>query len=622
MIASNSGKKVILLAAIGALALVVGLWSGLGADTDKAIATGPGTVGLDMNPDLGTTGAYPSPLPTFEVCRDVTNVGDFFYIDAFVLDAPTLSGFSAEFEFSTGGKISIQESKVTMLFGTSGVINGSDPVPDAGGRFTSAAVDTGVQNSGSGPLVRLKLQAIGSGVATFGFSSRDIYLPLNGYPDPVTLTDAAGNQLGDTNGDTSFDGPFLNAAAKIAIAQPHSDTDGLSNGCDNCPNNNNADQSDIDGDGIGDVCDSDKDGDGSANGPDTCPTVYDPTNNPQSCADSDNDGIFNGVDNCPNNSNPGQEDNDGDGPGDACDSDDDNDGRPDTSDNCSLVVNPGQQNAVHPSTTPGDHCEDPDSDLVFDVVDNCPDTANADQLDGDADGVGTACDNCTFNPNPDQLNTDGDQWGDVCDGDDDGDTRPDASDNCPLVPNLNQADLDGDGAGDVCDADADADGHKKALEQYMGSNDLNASKWPEVCDGVDNDGDTQVDEGWDSNSAGGPDCSEAGLDSDGDGTFNPSDLDDDNDGSPDTVENKVVTNMFSRCPATGTKGDEALDSIPMDFDDDRLVSLGDVLGYIPVFNIVLGNPAYDRRFDMNADGRIGIADVLSAIPVFNDICTP
>lgn len=58
--------------------------------------------------------------------------------------------------------------------------------------------------------------------------------------------------------------------------------------------------------------------------------------------DSDGDGVPDATDNCPSVPNPGQQNNDGDAQGDACDPDDDNDGVPDTTDNCQFVPNPGQ----------------------------------------------------------------------------------------------------------------------------------------------------------------------------------------------------------------------------------------------------------------------------------------
>jgi len=77
--------------------------------------------------------------------------------------------------------------------------------------------------------------------------------------------------------------------------------------------------------------------------------------------DADGDGLNGCVDNCPDDPNPGQEDDDGDEFGDACDP-------------CAA-----------------DPYNDPDADGLCAAVDNCPLHPNADQADADGDGVGDAC---------------------------------------------------------------------------------------------------------------------------------------------------------------------------------------------------------------------------------------
>lgn len=67
---------------------------------------------------------------------------------------------------------------------------------------------------------------------------------------------------------------------------------------DNCPNTANANQADLDRDGLGDACDD--------------------------FTDSDRDGVQDSADNCPLRANSGQADADNDGLGDACDSVDNN----------------------------------------------------------------------------------------------------------------------------------------------------------------------------------------------------------------------------------------------------------------------------------------------------------
>ncbi|MEW5702166.1 MAG: thrombospondin type 3 repeat-containing protein [Candidatus Zixiibacteriota bacterium] len=76
---------------------------------------------------------------------------------------------------------------------------------------------------------------------------------------------------------------------------------------------------------------------------------------------------------------------------------------------------------------------------------------NPDSLDVDGDGTIDVQDNCPDAANASQVDTDGDGWGNACDSDDDNDGRPDGNDNCPLFFNPDQLDTDGDGVGDVCD---------------------------------------------------------------------------------------------------------------------------------------------------------------------------
>jgi hypothetical protein len=95
-------------------------------------------------------------------------------------------------------------------------------------------------------------------------------------------------------------------------------------------------------------------------------------------------------------------------------------------------------------------CSDGDLDGICDEVDNCPAIANPDQADVDSNGTGDLCEVETC--------TDGDLDG-ICD----------EVDNCPAVANPDQADADSNGTGDLCEVEACAD------------SDLDG-----VCDEVDN----------------------------------------------------------------------------------------------------------------------------------------
>lgn len=195
---------------------------------------------------------------------------------------------------------------------------------------------------------------------------------------------------------------------------------------DNCIDAHNPGQDDRDGDGFGDACDACPDGPGHA--------------------DFDGDALCDAVDNCPVLTNPEQSDVDADGNGDGCD-------------NCPGAANPEQ--------------EDRDRDRRGDACDNCPDDANGDQADTDRDELGDACDNCPEVANTGQDDLDRDRVGDACDPctdrDRDGFGDPGfpattcGIDNCPRAYNPGQDDVDVDGIGDACDPcvfdpDNDVDG--------------------------------------------------------------------------------------------------------------------------------------------------------------------
>ena len=325
------------------------------------------------------------------------------------------------------------------------------------------------------------------------------------------------------------------------------DGDGIADGLDNCPAKFNPQQTDSDFDSLGNVCDQDDDNDLTPDELDCSPLnaavhpgaseICDGLDNdcnyvvdeghPDSdfdgwkdCTDDDddNDGVIDTLDcapldpaswpgavelcdgkdnNCNEQIDEGYFDQDGDGIPDCADEDQDGDGIPDLEDNCPTVTNEGQ--------------EDLDQDGLGDACDG----------DGDGDGIPDAMDNCPGLQNPSQGNLDGDEQGDECDADQDGDDVPDDEDNCPWVANPTQEDADQDQLGDACEDDTDGDGAPNS-QDCAPLNPLVHPAAEEICDGLDNNCNSQVDEGF--------------PDSDADGLRNCVDQDDDNDGAADDVD--------------------------------------------------------------------------------------
>ena len=451
-------------------------------------------------------------------------------------------------------------------------------------QFDEATFNT---SSGSGSLISTDfvLSIVGGTASltasvpssmTFDGSQYTLVLPIQGYPDgnevisinvvSNSIFDALGNAAvglqnnsitlnADTDQDGIVDlfdacpatpsGETANADG-CSESQLDPDNDSVFGEADNCPFTFNPNQVDTDGDGIGDICDSDDDNDGIPDGSDNCPLT---SNNNQE--DSDLDGIGNACDSDNDNdgvsdaieiamgTDPLGEDSDGDGYGDGADAfptdplewldtdgngvgnntdaDDDNDGYSDADE-------------VSCGSDPLDNSALPD-DFDADSIPNCIDT------DDDNDGFIDSEDDLPLNTQ-EWIDTDGDTIGDNADPDDDNDSFLDENDAFPL-DSFEWLDTDKDGIGNNTDTDDDGDDYYDDDEIECGSNPLLRWSRPDDfdrdlipdCIDQDDDNDECLDED-DVYPLNPFEC----LDTDGDGFGDNADWDADNDGVHDNID--------------------------------------------------------------------------------------
>jgi len=124
----------------------------------------------------------------------------------------------------------------------------------------------------------------------------------------------------------------------------------------------------------------------------------------------------------------------------------------------------------------------------------------------------------------------------------------------------------------------------------------------EVCDGIDNDCDTDIDEGFDGDSDNVPDCSdncpadpnEDQADLDEDGIGDECDDDIDGDGIPNDDDEKPLENCGLTEDVTG----------------DCIVDVGDLMNVRWAFGTQPGDPEWRDHYDVNNDGVIDVGDLM------------
>lgn len=173
----------------------------------------PLAIGIDANAEGNGPLTLSTIDPRVSVCR-----GDVFDVDIFIRDVEELLAWEVYVGFDPAVLEVVGRDVEMFLAGNPGssVLDVSGRVPDPG-LYQVAAADTSdppTPDSGSGVLFRLSVRALNSGTSDIELIVRDV--DGDGLADlgPL-LRNVDADVLGDTNGDSIFDGPI--EGAEVAV---------------------------------------------------------------------------------------------------------------------------------------------------------------------------------------------------------------------------------------------------------------------------------------------------------------------------------------------------------------------------------------------------------------------